>query len=203
MINDTNNTIIVGLLIKKERNADNIDIQRPILDFEIVISSNNPENESDIIFEEIPALLSDNAMARSSAGFYVGDIFIIVGKIHNDDKQYIYPKKEHYIEVNNLIKIYERKKSKTKRQSLLESRVDLIKYSKALNRTIIQGTVIKNDTGYVEIKINRPNYTRGDLNDEDTILVITDKAYKIGTIIMCIGQICSSYMKPSTIITCD
>lgn len=203
MVNDINNVIAVGLLVKKERNADNADIQRPILDFEIVISSNNPENETDIIFEEIPALLSNNALARSSMGYYVGDIFIIVGTIHNDDKQCTYPKKEHYIEVDNLIKIYERKKSKTKHQNLLEARVDLIKYSKALNRTIIQGTVIKNDTGYVEIKINRPNYTRGDLNDEDTILVITDKAYKIGTIIMCIGQICSSYMKPSTIIICN
>lgn len=202
-----NNVIIIGLLKKKIRNADNVDIQRPILDFEIIISSNNPESTTDIIFEEIPALLSNNALARSSAGFTIGDIFLIIGKIRNDDRlekisNKIGLKREHYIEVDEMLKLSNRKKNKDKLTSMTEARVNLIKFSKSLNFVALKGTVIKKDTGYIEMEVNRSTYTRGDLTNNDKILVLTDGDYKLGETILCIGQICSCYMKPHTIVMC-
>lgn len=202
MNNIVNNVVIIGLLKKKIRNANNADIQRPILDFEVIISSNNPDNETDIIFEEIPVLLSENALARSSAGFSVGDIFLITGKIRNDDRLIKFPKREHYIEADDMLRLSSRKKNKDKITSMTEARVNLIKFSKSINFITIKGIVISKNIGYIEMEVNRHTYTRGDLTNTDRILVLTDTDYEIGETIICVGQICSSYMKPNTIMVC-
>lgn len=181
-MSECNKVTIAGLLIKKDRNADNIDIKRPVLDFEIALMS----EDGSVFFENIPVVLSENSIARSSAGFFTGEIFLICGKLRGD----AFP--NLYIDAESLIKIGGSKHGK-------QNEIELLELSKKINTVVISGIVKEIKDGALIINTKRENYSRGDLETNDDIVVVTQKKYKIGTSVVCVGKMCSEYVEVDNI----
>lgn len=169
-----NLAIITGLLISKDRNADNIDIKRPILDFEVIFDMNG------VSFEKIPVLLPGGALARSAAGCQVGGIYLVCGETRVVDGKVC-------VEAKRIALLSGEKK----KQPLLVSRADLMKYTLSPNIASFMGTVKYVDGASGLVKVRRENMTQGDLTHEDDIPVLfpDDMEISEGATVLCTGQI--------------
>lgn len=175
-----NFALITGLLVAKDRNADNADIKRPVLDFELIY-----RDEEGIYLERIPALLSGGALARSLPGLVVGGIYVIGGSIRNDINYGL------YIEVTKLVNLSEPKK---KSEPLSVSRVRLMESELCPNHAFLSGVVTDSEYGLLQIESKRKNLTKGDLTRTDKITVdaLDADIPEIGDYVVCMGQVCSS-----------
>lgn len=184
---NNNNVVVISMLIDKTRHANNIDIKRPILDFEILFCDNDHSE-----FSKIPVLLTDNAMARSASGMNIGELFIISGKIRSD-------KEEIYIEANAISRIDDGRRKKT---SIEDGRIDLLRFNQKSNLATITGEIVEFTPGGIAIDVPREELSRGDLQNNDAIVIrgeIEGLQLKVGDNIVCVGKISTQYIKAEVI----
>lgn len=183
-----NFVLMTGLLVSKERNADNVDSKRPVLDFEVLFQSENGP-----CIEAIPALLSGGPLARSLPGLNVGAIYEIGGYVRNDEEQGL------YVEVTKLVKLCENKKTSNP-VSLM--RVRLMEMEMVPNVAMVIGKVKSCQYGLLQVRVERETLTKGDLTDADEITVdaLDTKPPQIGDTVTCIGQLCRSSLFADKII---
>ena len=192
--NESNFVMLTGLLVKKDRNANNVDSKRPVLDFDVLFHGVDDDGQKTICIESIPALLSGGPLARSLPGLNEGEIFEICGYLRNDPNQGL------YVEVAKLVKLYEHKGV----EPIGVSRIRLMEMEMVPNIVILAGVVTEEKYGMLQVRVERQQLTRGDLRSEDEIPVDTidqERIPKVGEKILCTGQACSSSVYADKIYT--
>lgn len=183
--NESNFVMLTGLLVKKDRQANNVDSKRPVLDFDILFHGKNENGEDSICVESIPALLSGGPLARSLPGLNEGEIFEICGYLRNDPNQGL------YVEVAKLVKLCDKKNG----EPIGLARIRLMEMEMVPNVVILEGTVTQEKYGMLQVKVTRGHFVKGDLRTEDEIPVDAldyERIPKVGETIVCTGQICAS-----------
>lgn len=166
---------VVGVLKKRGKNADNPDVKRPVLELEIARSI--PEN---IVIDTAYVLLSASLISKNSVGYKTGDILIVTGSLHADEKTI-------YIDA----KCIQRISNPTKKQRTLSAaRSELLRQPIVQNNAVLTGIFQRKDDkeGFLR---KRKQYLRGDLAQEDFIIAefLTEDRPKIGSTCICSGQI--------------
>lgn len=176
---ENNFVLITGLITGKQRNANNADTIRPVLDVEVLFQGEDGQH-----FEPVTALLSGGPLARSLPGINVGDIYEIGGYVRCDENQGI------YVEVTKMVRLREGKKNET----VSLGRLKLMEMEMVPNFAMLIGTVTNSLYGLVEVTVERTVLTKGDLRGADKITVDALDAGnpKMGDKVVCIGQLCGS-----------
>jgi hypothetical protein len=192
---ERNLAIITGLLISKKRNANNKDIKRPILDFEVIFAEGNGR----LTFEKIPVLLPGGAIARAAAGCMEGIIYIVCGELKTVGGQLC-------IEAKRIAPVGEEKRKQkacSMEQALTLGRADLMRLTLAPNMVSFQGRIkeLQEDTAVIVVK--REVLTPGDLTKEDLICVYLpeDADSKPGDLVLCHGQVTEREVVLGSILT--
>lgn len=170
---DRNYCIITGILVNKAKNANNIDIKRPVFDFEIV----DFNEQGEPYFSAVPVLFSDAVLSKIATGFYIGEIFIISGKLREDNTIGL------YLEAESIARI-QSKSNKDKNLTL--GRIVLLSLTQRFNLINIVGLV---DSENNMISISRDSYSRGDLKEKDNISLIFDKDISFYGNAVCVGTL--------------
>lgn len=174
-MNLENNVTLVGVLKKKEKHANNPDIKRPVLEMEIVYFGKSGE----VCLCNADILLSDMLLSKNVVGFSTGEILLVTGTIHNDEKGI-------YVNANTLQRLLPATK-KTRSQAIARS--ELLRLPSPINMVVLTGVYIaEEEKGYLNRK--RSTYLRGDLKMEDSILTETIQGkMESGKEYICIGRI--------------
>lgn len=151
-MDNRNYCIITGIVVQKNRNANNRDMKRPIVDIEVVSNHNN----GDLKFEKVPVLFSNGMLAKSVVGYCIGEIVTVEGCLREDNTN------GTYVEAMSVTRMTPKTE---KLKSLSVSRAELLQMPQHFNMVSIVGTVNENNT----ITVPRFNYSKGDLKKEDTI----------------------------------
>lgn len=170
---DRNYCIITGILVNKAKNANNIDIKRPVFDFEIV----DFNEQGEPYFSVVPVLFSDAVLSKIATGFYIGEIFIISGKLREDNAIGL------YLEAESIARIQSKS---NKDKDLTLGRIILLSLTQRFNLANIVGFV---DNKKNTISILRDTYSRGDLKEEDNIPLVFDKDVSYCGNAVCIGTL--------------
>lgn len=174
-----NFVILTGILVNKDKNADNADIKRPVLDFEILFHS-----EDGPCLERIGALLPGGAIARKLPGLTIGSIYFVGGYLRCD------PQYGLYVEVNRILKISDERRGG---EPLAVRRTKLMEMEMIPNVAVITGKVADSQYGLLQVEVERETLTKGDLTKSDLITVdaLNTLEPELGEMVVCRGQICS------------
>ena len=155
---EMNMVLFTGLLTSKRGGADNADIKRPVLSFEIYYKNEVGE----AMFEEIPVLLPGGALARTLPGLKDGGIYLVSGQLRNDKETGL------YVEANKLTRVGEAAKKPA--PSALK-RAELLRNEFCPNCVTIAGVVKENSEPVYKIETRREKLTKGDLKPGDVFTV--------------------------------
>jgi hypothetical protein len=161
MEKDRNLCIVTGLLIDNTRNADNPDIKRPILDFEIAYVNGSDE----VSFLKIPVLLSGVAFARSVTKYRIGEICLIEGSL-------ICCGEELCIRADSILSL---SSEKGKLPPAYVGRANLIQSKLIPNILYLAGEVREITKDTFTLLVKRSELCPGDLKTEDVFILHADK----------------------------
>lgn len=182
MAEEFNKTVLVGMVTDKDMKSTSIDLDQPVIGFEIV----NLEKSS-LVYVPLKVFLAENAYARSANGMNPGEIFQISGPIHyseSDDYTGI------YIEASKIARIFDKKAI----PSLIRGRMELLNWSES-NMTVFRGSVEEASNGIATIKVYRDHLMRGSLTKYDLIPIKTEQKLKKGNDVVCMGDIYDGYVQ--------
>lgn len=171
-LKNNNFCILTGFVINNSKNANNLDIKRPIIEVEFV--SKNEQGE--VSFEHIFLLFSDITLAKISSGYQIGDMLLITGRLLNSKR---------FGFCIDVISCSELPDKPEKPQTKAYYRAKLLQLAQCFNMVEIKG-IVKDDN---IITISRQNFSRGDLTTKDDIPIrlIHHKALIKGETAICSG----------------
>lgn len=185
-----NRATFIGMVKSKDRKFDNIDIKRPVVDFETVII----KDDGNIEFSKVAGVFSQNDLARSVSGIAIGEIFQVTGTVHADERQ---DSSELYIEIESYHRISEKKRS----VSIQKSQAELLEWRGSGDMVTFVGQVTEYSGCFANIKIKRDKLVRGDLKDYDNITVDVERFTDIkkGDNVRVVGTLYPEYIKAGCI----
>lgn len=189
---EVNNVLLTGLLISKLGEADNADIKRPVLNFEIYYKNEVGE----ILFEEIPVLLPGGPLARTLPGLKDGGIYFVSGQLRNDKESGL------YVEACKLTRVGE--SAKRPAPNALR-RAELLKNEFCPNHVVVTGVVKEVKDGVYKVETKRGRFTKGDLKAGDVFVVNTDCAQlpcglEIGETVVVFGQLTENALVADSVV---
>ena len=168
-MNELNYGIFTGIVIRKDKNASNQDIQRPVVDVEIMCVN----KDGDMLFKEVPMLFSGSVLSKTVTGLNIGDIVTVMGEIRSDNVGI-------YIDVES----FSRHTKNERGANLTRAKSELLQLPQRFNIANIIG-IVKNSK---EFAIVRKNFSRGDLKKEDNIPIYIKEPIADGYAI-CYGEL--------------
>lgn len=189
---DMNTVLLTGLLLSKSGTADNADIKRPVLSFEIYCKNENGE----LLFEEIPVLLPGGPLARTLPGLKDGGIYLVSGQLRNDKVTGM------YVEACKLTRVGE---SAKKPAPNALKRAELLRTEFCPNYVSISGVVKEKNDGLYKVETKRSRLTKGDLKAGDIFTVDTENtlmpvSLEIGDHVIVCGQLTESTLLAENIV---
>lgn len=182
---DSNYAVITGILVSKDRNANYDELKRPVLDIEVICN-----HTGDPTFEIFPVIVCDVMLAKTIAGYQIGDILTVQGTVRNDVEG------KAYIEAEDLAKNMRIGTGESFPVEYMISRSSLMQTTPRFNLVIVVGKVVtitsKNQKSLAEIVIDREGYSKGNLLQTDTIHIdISEIKEKVqcGDEVLCMGEV--------------